>query len=252
MSKIPDATPEIHEQIRPEAVAERVQSVRERIAQACERTGRPLDEITIVAISKTFPMQAIKSGKAAGLDHFGENRARQLRDKAKARPGTVEGGDITWHMVGHLQRNKAKFIARHADWFDALDSPRLAKELDKRAAKNDRVVPCLAQINITGEEQKYGLDPKETHDYLDHCARYDHLAVKGLMALASFVDDPEDVRDEFQRMRDLFETYDATDNPRVEMEELSIGMSNDFEVAIEEGSTMVRLGTSIFGPRDYE
>ncbi|PSQ65755.1 MAG: YggS family pyridoxal phosphate-dependent enzyme, partial [Bacteroidetes bacterium QH_2_64_74] len=204
-------------------------------AQACERTGRSPDEITIVAISKTFPMQAIESGKAAGLDHFGENRARQLRDKAKARPGVVEGGDITWHMVGHLQRNKAKFIARHADWFDALDSPRLAKELDKRAAKNDRVVPCLAQINITGEEQKYGLDPKETHDYLDHCARYDHLAIKGLMALGSFV-----------------ETYDATDNPRVEMEELSIGMSNDFEVAIEEGSTMVRLGTSVFGPRDYE
>jgi len=252
MNKIPDATPEVNEQIRPEAVAERMESVRERIAQACERTGRSPDEITIVAISKTFPMQAIESGKAAGLDHFGENRARQLRDKAKARPGAFEGGDVKWHMVGHLQTNKAKFVARHADWFDALDSPRLAEELDKRAAKNDRVLPCLVQINITGEDQKYGLDPAETHDYLDHCAQYDHLAIKGLMALASFVDDPEDVRGEFQQMRDLFETYDASDNPQVEMEELSIGMSNDFEVAIEEGSTMIRLGTSIFGPRDYD
>ena len=157
-----------------------------------------------------------------------------------------------WHMVGHLQTNKAKFIARHADWFDALDSPRLAEELNKRAAKNDRVLPCLVQVNITGDDQKYGLDPAETHDYLDHCAQYDHLAVRGLMALASFVDDPEDVRGEFRRMRELHETYDASDNPQVEMAELSIGMSNDFEVAIEEGSTMIRLGTSIFGPRDYE
>ncbi|MFB6279831.1 MAG: YggS family pyridoxal phosphate-dependent enzyme [Salinibacter sp.] len=252
MNKIPDATPEITEQIRPEAVAERVQSVRERIAQACERVGRSPDEITVVAISKTFPLRAIESGRAAGIDHFGENRARQLRDKAGERPGTFEGGEIKWHMVGHLQRNKAKFVARHADWFDALDSPRLAKELNKRAAKNDRGMPCLVQVNITGDEQKYGLDPDETHDYLDHCAQYDHLAVKGLMALGSFVDDPEDVRGEFQRMRELFETYDATGNPQVDMQELSIGMSNDFEVAIEEGSTMVRLGTSIFGPRDYE
>jgi len=252
MNKIPDATPEITEQIRPEAVAERVQSVRERIAQACERVGRSPDEITVVAISKTFPLQAVESGQAAGIDHFGENRARQLRDKARERPGVLEDGEIKWHMVGHLQRNKAKFVARHADWFDALDSPRLAKELNKRAAKNDRAVPCLVQVNITGAQQKYGLGPDDTHDYLDHCARYDHLDIRGLMALASFVDDPEDVREEFQRMRELFETYDATGNPQVEMQELSIGMSNDFEVAIEEGSTMIRLGTSIFGPRDYE
>jgi len=252
VSKIPDATPEINEQIRPDAVAERMRSVRERIAQACERAGRSSDDVTIVAVSKTFPMQAIDSGVAAGIERFGENRARQLRDKAKARPGVFEGGDVKWHMVGHLQRNKAKFIARHADWFDALDSPRLAEELEKRAAKNDRVLPCLVQVNISGEEQRYGLDPAETHDYLDHCAQYDHLAVKGLMAMASFVDDPEDVRGEFRRTRELFDTYDAEGNPQVEMQELSTGMSNDFEVAIEEGSTMVRLGTSIFGPRDYE
>ncbi|MEF8816013.1 MAG: YggS family pyridoxal phosphate-dependent enzyme [Salinibacter sp.] len=252
MSKIPDATPEVEAQIQPDAVHERVQSIQARIAQACERAGRSPNEITVVAVSKTFPMQAIASGTGAGLKHFGENRARQLRDKAKARPGAFEGGDIKWHMVGHLQTNKAKFIARHADWFDALDSPRLAEELDKRAAKNDRTIPCLVQVNITGDEQKYGLDPSETHDYLDHCAQYDHLAIRGLMALGSFVDDPEEVRGEFQKMRTLFDTYDASDNPQVEMAELSIGMSNDFEVAIEEGSTMIRLGTSIFGPRDYE
>jgi pyridoxal phosphate enzyme (YggS family) len=185
------------------------------------------------------------------LSHFGENRARQLRDKARLQPGSFKGGDVTWHMVGHLQTNKAKFVARYADWFDALDRPRLAEELDERAAKNNRVLPCLVQVNITGQEQKYGLAPDDTHEFLDHCARYEHLDIRGLMALASFVDDPEEVRDEFRQMRDLFESYEANTNPRVEMEELSIGMSNDFEVAVEEGSTMVRIGSAIFGPRDY-
>lgn len=251
MSQIPEATPEIQEQVRPEAVAARVREVRERIAQACERAGRSR-EPTLVAISKTFPMQAIESGLAAGLAHFGENRARELRDKARARPGAFKGGDVTWHMVGHLQTNKAKFVARHADWFDALDSARLAAELDERAAKNNRVVPCLVQVNVTGQEQKYGLDPADTHAFLDHCAQYEHLAVRGLMAMASFVDDPEEVRGEFRRMRELFDSYDAAGNPRVEMAELSIGMSNDYEVAVEEGSTMVRIGSAIFGPRDYD
>jgi pyridoxal phosphate enzyme (YggS family) len=251
MNKIPEPTPDIEEQVRPEAVAARVREVRARIVQACERAGRA-HEPTLVGISKTFPMQAIESGRAAGLEHFGENRARQLRDKARARPGAFKGGDLSWHMVGHLQTNKAKFVARHADWFDALDSLRLADELDERAAKNNRVLPCLVQVNITGQEKKYGLDPDVTHDFLDRCGGYEHLAVKGLMALGSFVDDPEDVRSEFRRMRTLFEGYDDAGNPCVEMEELSIGMSNDFEVAIEEGSTMVRIGSAIFGPRDYD
>jgi hypothetical protein len=252
MNRIPDTTPEIEEQVRAEAVAERVRSVRDRIGQACERADRSPDEVTVVAVSKTFPMQAVESGKQAGVDQFGENRARQLRDKARARPGAFKGGDVVWHMVGHLQTNKAKFVARYADWFDALDSQHLADELDKRAAKNNRVLPCLVQVNVTGQEQKYGLAPDEVHDFLDRCAQYENLAVKGLMAMASFVDDPEDVRGEFRRMRRLFETYDASANPRVEMTELSIGMSNDFEVAVEEGSTMVRIGSAIFGPRDYD
>jgi len=252
MNQIPEATPEIQEQIEPDTVRERVRSIRERITQACERAGRSAEDLTIVAISKTFPMQAIESGKRAGLDHFGENRARQLRDKARQRLGAFKGGDVTWHMVGHLQTNKAKFVARHADWFDALDRPALAEELDHRAAKNNRVLPCLVQVNISGEEQRYGLAPEDVHAFLDHCARYDHLAVRGLMALASFVEDPEDVRGEFREMRTLFDTYDASNNPRVEMDELSIGMSNDFEVAVEEGGTMIRPGSALFGPRDYD
>jgi len=242
---------ETNEELRPDAISNRLEKVRERIATACERAGRD-DVPTIVAVSKTFPLQAVDNARSLGLDRFGENRARQLRDKAEQRPGAVEGGHLTWHMVGHLQTNKAKFIARHADHFDALDSPRLADELEKRAEKNDRTLPCLVQVNISREDQKYGIAPEDTHDYLDYCSRYKHLHVRGLMAMASFVEDAEDVRDEFREMRRLFETYDDANNPQVDMEELSIGMSNDFEVAVEEGSTMVRLGSAIFGPRDYE
>jgi len=254
MNKIPEGTPDIQKQIRPEAVADRVRDVRERIAQACERAGRSTGP-TIVGISKTFPMQAVASGRAAGLEHFGENRARQLRDKARERPGSYKGGDVTWHMVGHLQTNKAKFVARHADWFDALDRLPLADELDARAAKNNRVLPCLVQVNITGQEQKYGVAPEDTHELLDRCSEFEHLSVQGLMAMASFIEEPDDrrrVREQFRRTRELYETYDASDNPRVEMNELSIGMSNDFEIAVEEGSTMVRIGSAIFGPRDYD
>lgn len=235
-----------------QAIAERYASVRERIEQACQRAGRRADEITVVGVTKTFPLEVVEAGYEVGLRHFGENRARELRDKARQRPGRFNDGDLAWHMIGHLQRNKAKFIARHADFFQCLDSPRIAAELDKRAAKNDRVIPCLVEVNISGDAQKYGLAPEKTHEYLDHLAQYEHLAVKGLMAMASFVDDPEDVRPEFRQMRELFETYDARHNPRVEMETLSLGMSNDFEVAIEEGSTMVRLGSVLFGPRDYD
>ena len=235
-----------------QAIANRLDDVRERIEQACQRAGRSSDEITLVGVTKTFPLEVVEAGRELGLRHFGENRARELRDKAKQHPGRFNGGDLNWHMIGHLQRNKAKFVARHADYFECLDSPRLAEELNDRAAKNDRVMPCLVQVNITGQDRKYGIAPDDVHDYLDSLAGHEHLQVEGLMAMASFVDDPEDVRGEFRRMRELFETYDAHGNPRVTMQELSIGMSNDFEVAIEEGSTMVRLGSAIFGPRDYD
>lgn len=235
-----------------QAIADRYAAVRERIEQACQRAGRRAEDITLVGVTKTFPLAVVEAGYEVGLRHFGENRARELRDKAKQRPGRFNGGDLNWHMIGHLQRNKAKFVARHADFFECLDSPRLAEEIDKRAAKNDRVMPCLVQVNISGADQKYGLSPDETHAYLDRLAEYEHLDVRGLMAMASFTKDPEDVRPQFRQMRELFETYDARYNPRVTMDTLSLGMSNDFEVAIEEGSTMVRLGSALFGPRDYD
>lgn len=236
------------------AIAERTEQVRERIAQACQRAGRSADDVQLVAVSKTFPLAAIAAAHEAGLRDFGENRAGELEGKAAERPGAYGGGDdgLCWHMIGHLQRNKAKTIAETADFFQALDSPRLAGELDKRCRREDRVMPCFVQINITGQDQKYGIAPEDAHAYLDSLAEYEHLAVKGLMAIAAYTDEPETNRPAFRQMRELFETYDAANNPQVEMRELSIGMSGDFEVAIEEGSTQVRLGSALFGPRDYD
>ena len=152
-------------------------------------------------------------------------------------------------MIGHLQRNKAKDVARHADLFEALDSPRLAKELEKRAEAEERVLPCLVQVNVSGEESKYGLGPDDVHAFLDRVAEHEHLRVRGLMTLAAPADDPEDVRPQFRLLRELLEGYNARGTGRAPLDVLSMGMSGDFEVAIEEGATHVRIGSALFGPR---
>lgn len=231
------------------AIQERLADVRERMAAACARAGRPASDVTLVAVSKTFPLEAVKAAYAADVRHFGENRVQDLVEKAEAMPGRLGGGDVCWHMVGHLQRNKAKDVVAHADLFEALDSPRLAKELNKRAEADGRLVPCLVQVNVSGEKSKYGLGLDETSAFLDRLGAYDHLHVRGLMTLAAPTDDPEDVRPQFRLLRRLFETYNAGAGERAKMDVLSMGMSGDFEVAIEEGATHVRIGSAIFGPR---
>jgi hypothetical protein len=239
------------DQIATDAIAERLSEVHARIADACERAGRSSDEITLVAVTKTFPLDAIEHAQSLGLLDFGENKVQEMVAKAEEVPGEYNGGTLRWHMIGHLQRNKAKDVVAHADLFHALDSPRLARELDKRARKADRVMPCLVQVNVSGEESKYGIPPDDTHAYLDSLAQYEHLRVLGLMTLAEPTEDPEEVRPQFRLLRTLADAYDADDNPRVELRYLSMGMSGDFEVAIEEGATHLRLGTALFGPRSY-
>jgi len=239
------------EQIATDAIAKRLAEVRDRIEQACARAGRSPDDITLVAVTKTFPLDAIRHAQTLGMLDFGENKVQEMVAKAEEEPGEYNGGSLRWHMIGHLQRNKAKDVIAHADLFHALDSPRLAKELNKRARKADRIMPCLVQVNVSGEDSKYGIRPEETHDYLDSLQRYDHLRILGLMTLAELTEDPEDVRPQFRTLRKVAEQYDATGIPHVEMRYLSMGMSGDFEVAIEEGATHLRLGTAIFGPRSY-
>jgi pyridoxal phosphate enzyme (YggS family) len=236
--------------VDPLTIEHHLEVVRERIERACGRCGRSSNDVTLVGVTKTFPIRTVGSAVEAGLTHLAENRVQELVEKAGTIPGLLRGGSVSWYMIGHLQRNKVKEIVDFADFFHALDSLRLAKELDKRASQEDRVVPCLVQVNVSKEESKYGVAPSETHSFLDELARYEHIRVDGLMTIASFVDEPEQVRPEFRQLRHLFETYDSNRNPRVTMRHLSMGMSGDFEVAIEEGSTHVRIGSAIFGARE--
>ncbi len=239
----------IDENLDERAIARRLEAVRERIARACRRAGRRPEDVTLVGITKTFPPEAAAAARRAGLRDFGENRVQELVAKAAALPGEILGGDLRWHMVGHLQRNKARDVVACADLFHALDSLRLAEELDRRAAEAGRLMPCLVQVNVSGEASKFGLDPDQTLAMLDRLAPYENLRVLGLMTLAAPADDPETVRPQFRLLRDLFEACRVRGAPRVEMRYLSMGMSGDFEVAIEEGATHVRLGTALFGPR---
>lgn len=230
-------------------IGARIAEVRDRIEQACRRSGRSPEEVTLIAVTKMFPEEAVKAAMAAGLRHFGENRVQDLVQKSQAIPGVYRGGDVYWYMIGHLQRNKARDVAAHADYFHALDSIRLASELNSRAEGEGRVLPCLVEVHISQEESKFGVEPESLHDFLDELGQFASLRVRGLMTIASFVDDAEQVRSEFRHMRRLFDSYHVPEGSPVEMKELSMGMSGDFEIAIEEGATHVRVGSAIFGSR---
>lgn len=230
-------------------IAERVAHIRARIAQACARAGRPPAEVTLVAVTKTYSVETIRAAVAAGLRDFGENRVQELVEKATAVPGEAAGGAVHWHLIGPLQRNKARDAARYADTFHALDSLRLAEALDGRAEAEGRVLPCLVQVNVSGEGTKSGVAPEEAHAFLDRLAPLAHLRAVGLMTLAAPAGTAERleavVRPQFRRLRRLAETY-----PGAPLRLLSMGMSGDYEVAVEEGATHVRVGSALFGARE--
>lgn len=233
----------------PHTLADRLEQLQERITRACQRAGRDRKEVTLVGVSKTFPAEAVSEAFEAGLRDFGENKVQELVAKASLRPGERNGGHCRWHMIGHLQRNKAKEVIAHADLFHALDSLRLAKELDKRAAQQGRMLPCLVQVNVSNEDTKFGLLPRQVGGLLDQLAPFKNLKVLGLMTLASPADNPERVRPEFQQLRRLLEDEDKQGRSHVSLRHLSMGMSGDFEVAIEEGATLIRVGSLLFGAR---
>ncbi len=230
--------------MNPTLIARNLEQVQARIAAACQRAGRPVDAVTLVAVSKTFPVEVVEAARKAGLHNFGENRVQELVSKADRLPGMVAGGTVCWHLIGHLQRNKAKDAVRVADVFHALDSFRLAEELDRRCAEAGRVLPCFGQVNVSEEDSKSGIAPDETHAFLDQVATLPHLRLLGLMTLAAPTDDPEAVRPQFRLLRTLRDTWQEGRLPY-----LSMGMSGDFEVAIEEGATHVRVGSALFGSR---
>ncbi|HIE39032.1 MAG TPA: YggS family pyridoxal phosphate-dependent enzyme [Anaerolineales bacterium] len=241
-----------------EFVHENVQRVQERIAEAALRAGRDPAAVTLVAVTKTFPVEAILAGWAAGLRHFGENRPEEGAEKVPQVNAAIEGVRPTWHMVGHVQSRKAALTVAHFDVVHSVDRPKIARRLSRFAREAGRQIPILLECNISGEPTKYGFrvdrwqeDQAQREAFFAACAEVlplPALQVKGLMTMAPIVEDPETVRPIFAGLRALQDAL-AERFPDADWRELSMGMTDDFEVAVEEGATMVRIGRALFGPR---
>ncbi len=224
-----------------ETVRDRVLRVQDRIRAAAARVGRDSSAITLVAVSKTVPVTCIREAIDAGVRILGENRVQEARDKIASLPGRAE-----WHLVGHLQTNKAQLAVQLFELIHSVDSLKLAQVLDRSGAQAGKIVRCLIEANLGGEESKSGTTEEGISPMLEAATRLPHLRIEGLMAIPPFLPDPEQVRPYFRRLRAL---RDKLKGEVLTLTELSMGMTHDFEVAIEEGATMVRIGTAIFGPR---
>ena len=225
---------------------DQLQEVEKRIQAACDRAGRKREEVTLIAVSKTKPVETLQEAYDLGVRIFGENKVQELTAKYEALPK-----DIHWHMIGHMQRNKVKYIIDKVSMVHSVDSVRLAEAIEKEAAKKDIFMPVLIEVNVAGEESKFGLSVEEVLPFLEEISSYEHLQVKGLMTIAPFVANPEENREVFQKLKKLSVDIAAKNINNVNMSVLSMGMTNDYQVAVEEGATMVRVGTGIFGERDY-
>jgi len=224
--------------MRVSTIAERVEAVRLQIAAACQRSGRSPEEVTIVAVTKGFPPEAAREGFAAGLSHFGENRVQEAQAKLPLLADLAP--QPTWHMVGHLQTNKVKTALGLFDIIQSVDSLHLAQEISRRAPQSVRV-PVLLEVNVGGEVTKYGFAPDDLPAAAGQVRALPGLEVRGLMTVAPVAGDPQEARPVFRRLREL--------GASLGLRELSMGMSDDFQVAVEEGATIVRIGRAIFGER---
>jgi pyridoxal phosphate enzyme (YggS family) len=230
------------------SISAQLAAIRDRIAGAARRTGRNQDEISLMAVCKTFPPEAILEAYAAGQRLFGENRVQEFAEKSPKLTGVC---DARFHMIGHLQSNKAAKTAEIFHAVDSVDSAKLAQRLDDAAAKLNKTLNVLLEINVGGEEAKSGLSPDspEIEAILSQAPQWPHLHIEGLMTVPPYTDDPEGARPYFRTLRQLRDRLAARSYPNLTLDTLSMGMSHDFEVAIEEGSTCVRIGTAIFGMR---
>jgi PLP dependent protein len=226
-------------------IFENVGRVREQVERAAKRAGRDPSEIALMAVSKTKPVEAIREAFDAGQRLFGENRVQEFAEKA---PGLADLEQAEFHMIGHLQSNKTKATAELFAAIDSVDSRKLAERLNSAAKAQGKMLDILIEINVGGEEAKSGIDPdsRELDEILEHRNEWKNLSVRGLMTVPPFTDDPEGARPYFRQLREL---RDAISRRGIALDQLSMGMSHDFEVAIEEGSTCVRVGTAIFGER---
>lgn len=228
------------------SVCENYKEVDERVRRACEKSGRKREDVTLIAVSKTKPISMIEELYAMGVSDFGENKVQEMTAKEEALPK-----DIRWHMIGHLQRNKVKYIADKAEMIHSVDSVRLAEEINKEALKKDCTVSVLIEVNVAKEESKYGVLPEETEKLVEEISKFSNIFVQGLMTIAPYVENPEENRNIFRKLKNLSVDIERKKFNNVSMNVLSMGMTGDYEVAVEEGATHIRVGTGIFGERDY-
>ncbi len=230
------------------SISDNLKMIRDRIKRACEKSGRDPSEVQLVAIGKTKPVSDILEAFDCGQRHFGENRVSELQDKMEQ----INHKELIWHFVGTMQTNKIKYLVNRVDWIQSIYKKKYLDEIEKRASKIDRVINTLIQVNISREDQKQGCSPEKVPGILQHAQSLEHVRVHGLMGMATYTDDPEEVREEFRLLKNTFRNNLHLNGGSVTMEQISMGMTNDLEVAIEEGSTMVRVGTAIFGERNYD
>ena len=227
-------------------VTENLAIVEKKITEACERGKRSRQEVTLIAVSKTKPVALLEEAYQAGARDFGENKVQEMMDKIPVLPE-----DIKWHMIGHLQRNKVKYLIGKTALIHSVDSLRLAEEISRLSVKNDVTTDILIEVNIAEEESKFGTSREEAISLVEEVSKLSGIRICGLMTIAPYVTDPEDNRKYFQEIKKLSVDIANRNIDNVSMSILSMGMTGDYEVAIEEGATMVRVGTGIFGERDY-
>jgi len=225
-------------------ILENLEEVNKRILCACEKAGRDPKEVTLIAVSKTKPASMIEEAYGAGVRDFGENKVQELCEKYKELPQ-----DIKWHMIGHLQRNKVKQIIGKTVLIHSVDSLRLAEQIEEEAGKQDLIIDILLEINVAEEDSKFGFKLEEAESAILKIATFPHVRIKGLMTIAPFVEKSEENRSVFKKLRQFYVDMQSKNIDNVNMSLLSMGMTGDYEVAIEEGATLVRVGTGIFGTR---
>ena len=227
-------------------IKENLEEVEARITRACERSGRERSEVTLISVSKTKPVEMLQEAYDAGSRDFGENKPQEIREKYPQLPT-----DIRWHMIGHLQRNKIKYIIDKVCMIHSVDSIRLAEAIDEEAKKHGIVMPVLIEVNVAEEDSKFGVHLDEVESLVRQISELSNIQVQGLMTIAPFTENAEDNRIYFRKLRNLYVDIKDKNIDNVNMCNLSMGMTGDYEVAVEEGATMVRVGTGIFGARSY-
>ncbi len=227
-------------------IRDNLRKIESDVTSACSKSGRNREDVKLIAVSKTKPVSALREAYDLGIRDFGENKVQELLDKYEQMPG-----DIRWHMIGHLQRNKVKYIVDKVYMIHSVDSYRLAEEISREAVKKNVNVSVLIEVNVAGEESKFGASVEETVSLVEDIAKLPNLTIRGLMTIAPYVENSEENRLYFAKLRQIYVDIIHKNIDNVFMEELSMGMTGDYEVAITEGATYIRVGTGIFGERQY-